>query len=247
MFQAHRIRLGDKRLGHVRILTFKVSKSGPFIAEFLRLLDELRAFEGLILDVRDNGGGLVEAAEMLLQLLTPHRIEPARMQFIATRRGARTVSAAAAAQSADRYGTSPPGCPGSSTRWRAADATSAALPMNDPAAVNAIGQRYHGPVVLLTSALCYSATDIFVAGFRDHGIGPIIGVDRNTGAGGANVWTAEQLGHALGGANGELGALPRGAGLRVALRRSLRVGAHAGTELEEIGVVPHEVGAGDAA
>ena len=45
VFQAHRIWLGDKRLGYVRILTFHVRKSGPFVAEFLRLLDELRAFE----------------------------------------------------------------------------------------------------------------------------------------------------------------------------------------------------------
>jgi hypothetical protein len=54
---------------------------------------------------------------------------------------------------------------------------------------NAIGQRYFGPVVLITDARCYSATDIFAAGFQDHGIGPVLGVDDNTGAGGANVWT----------------------------------------------------------
>ncbi len=240
VFQAHRLRMGDKRLGHVRILTFKVSDSGPFIAEFLRLLDALRAFEGLILDLRDNGGGLVEAAEMLLQLLTPRPIEPARMQFIASD-AVRELCRRQRPRNPRMVWDLSAWLPSVEHALANGGRYSAALPMDDPAVVNAIGQRYHGPVVLLTSALCYSATDIFIAGFRDHAIGPIIGVDRNTGAGGANVWTGEQLGHALGDAGGELAALPRGAGLRVALRRSLRVGAQAGTELEEIGVVPNEV------
>ena len=45
---------------------------------------------------------------------------------------------------------------------------------------NSIGQRYYGPVVLITDARCYSATDIFCAGFADHRIGPVLGVDANT-------------------------------------------------------------------
>jgi len=36
---------------------------------------------------------------------------------------------------------------------------------------------------------CYSTTDMFAAGFKDHGIGKILGVDNDTGAGGANVET----------------------------------------------------------
>ncbi|MFF3930493.1 S41 family peptidase [Streptomyces hirsutus] len=44
-------------------------------------------------------------------------------------------------------------------------------------------------MVLITNARCYSATDIFAAGFQDHRIGPVLGTDENTGAGGANVWT----------------------------------------------------------
>ena len=33
----------------------------------------------------------------------------------------------------------------------------------------------------------------FAAGFQDHGLGPILGVSGNTGAGGANVWTHDLL------------------------------------------------------
>src|SRR5437899_2837193 len=48
-------------------------------------------------------------------------------------------------------------------------------------------------IVLITDALCYSATDIFAAGFQDHEIGHILGTSNNTGAGGANVWTHSDL------------------------------------------------------
>ena len=177
---------------------------------------------------------------MLLQLLTPRRIEPGRMQFIASD-AVRDLCRQQRPRNPQARSDLSPWLPSVEHALANGGRYSAALPMDDPAAVNTIGQRYHGPVVLLTSALCYSATDIFIAGFRDHDIGRIIGVDGNTGAGGANVWTEKQLRYALGAEGGELGSLPRGSGLRVALRRSLRVGAQAGTELEEIGVVPDEV------
>ena len=43
--------------------------------------------------------------------------------------------------------------------------------------------------ITVTDALCYSTTDLFAAGFMDHAIGPVLGVDDNTGAGGANVFS----------------------------------------------------------
>jgi C-terminal processing protease CtpA/Prc len=101
-----------------------------------------------------------------------------------------------------------------------------------------VGQLYHGPVVLITDALCYSATDIFTAGFQDHQIGPVLGVDDNTGAGGANVWELSDFLLAWPGCPFE--PLPGGARLRVALRRSLRVGNRSGQPLEDLGVIPDQ-------
>jgi C-terminal processing protease CtpA/Prc len=125
---------------------------------------------------------------------------------------------------------------------------SASYPISSPDACNAVGQRYYGPVVLITSARCYSTTDFFAAGFQDHRIGPVLGVDGNTGAGGANVWTHDLLrqlfedpahpGQPL--ADSPLKELPKGAGMRVAIRRSLRVGPELGTEVEDLGVHPDE-------
>jgi hypothetical protein len=109
---------------------------------------------------------------------------------------------------------------------------------------NSVGQRYSGPVVLITDALCYSTTDIFAAGFQDHGIGPILGVDDNTGAGGANIWTQDLLKQILDLPSPEPGspykALPKNAGMRVSIRRTLRVGPRAGTPVEDLGVTPDE-------
>jgi hypothetical protein len=121
---------------------------------------------------------------------------------------------------------------------------SAALPITPEAGANDIGQQYQGPVVLITDARCYSATDIFSAGFQDHGIGPILGVDDNTGAGGANVWTHGLLTNLLAFPPADAGspyaALPKGANMRVAIRRTLRVGSLAGTPVEDLGVQPDQ-------
>ncbi|WP_448619136.1 S41 family peptidase [Geodermatophilus sp. URMC 65] len=119
---------------------------------------------------------------------------------------------------------------------------SSAFPITPVEGANRRGQQYCGPVVLVTDARCYSATDIFAAGFQDHGIGPVLGVDDNTGAGGANVWTHRLLKQLLElpAANPEspYKALPNGAAMRVSMRRTLRVGELAGTPVEDLGVVP---------
>src|SRR4029077_10961424 len=103
-------------------------------------------------------------------------------------------------------------------------AFSQGFPLTPPESCNDIGQVYQGPVVLITDALCYSTTDIFAAGFQDHEIGTIIGTHSNTGAGGANVWDHQQV---LEGLTFSLQKpfqpLPRGAGMRVAARRSTRL------------------------
>jgi hypothetical protein len=101
-------------------------------------------------------------------------------------------------------------------------------------------------VLLITDGLCYSATDIFAAGFQDHDIGPILGTSGNTGAGGANVWThylLQRLMHEpgkpyLSDPESPFRPLPHGADMRVAVRRTLRVGERAGIPLEDLGVVP---------
>jgi hypothetical protein len=243
IFTARVVNTAHGTFGYIRIRTFSVSSDEQFVREFIRIAGLLPQ-EGLILDVRDNGGGLIYASERLLQTLTPKRIEPEPVQFINTALTALLSSVNGAGTSVDLSDWAP-------SIDRAVEtgaAFSCAFPITSRERCNDIGQRYYGPVVLITSARCYSATDIFAAGFQDHGIGPVLGVDNNTGAGGANVWTHALLLRLLG-QNGNaanplpespLRALPRNGGMRVSVRRTLRVGRQAGTELEDLGVVPDE-------
>jgi hypothetical protein len=203
-----------------------------FLKEFIRLLKRLPQ-EGLIIDVRGNGGGTIEAGERLLQLLTPYRIKPALFEFINTPLNLELCRRAP--KSWEFY------------QWKDSIAQavdtgavySQALPLTSEKACNEIGQVYYGPVVLVTDALCYSTTDIFAAGFQDNKIGEVLGTSGNTGAGGANVVKHKQLVEWF--RNDEespFKPLPAQMSMRVALRRSVRIGKYAGIPLEELGIIP---------
>lgn len=72
--------------GQLRLCTFymKDQKINAYLKEIIRLLTEAFPPEGLIIDVRGNGGGYIIAAGFILQFLTPKRIEPEPSQFINT-------------------------------------------------------------------------------------------------------------------------------------------------------------------
>lgn len=244
VFSAREVITSSGTFGYIRIWTFGVNDVEAFVNEFVRLA-ELLPQNGLIVDVRDNGGGLINAGEQLLQILTPRTIEPERLQFINTALTLRLCELHAPSTVLDDFDLSP-WLPSIRRAVETGATFSASFPITAAEKCNVIGQRYHGPVVLITSARCYSTTDIFAAGFQDHGIGPILGVDGNTGAGGANVW-AHDLFRLLFGRPDQADTplpdspfkpLPKGARMRVAIRRTLRVGRQAGTELEDLGVVP---------
>ncbi|MGB5736803.1 MAG: S41 family peptidase, partial [Thiohalocapsa sp.] len=218
-------------IGYVRIWTFSVPDADAFVAEFVRLVEQLPQ-DGLVIDVRGNGGGLILAGEQLLQVLTPRPIEPTLFQLRNTPLNLGL---------AEQIRFLEPWCESMRQALMTGAAYSAGYPITDPRAANAVGQRYHGPAVLITDALCYSTTDIFAAGFRDHGIGPILGVDANMGAGGANVWGHDLLRQLAPGAGFPYRPLPGNAGMRVSMRRTVRVGPSAGTVLEDLGVVPDRI------
>lgn len=215
--------------GYLRLWTFYMrdKKIDAFLNEVIRLLSSEFPPDGLIIDVRGNGGGYIVAAEFLLQLLTPKRIEPEPFQFINT---PVTLDLTAKVDGMKEWHESL--VQGVSTGAQ----YSRGIPLYPPELINDFGQVYHGPVVLITDAFCYSACDMFAAGFQDHKIGTVLGVDDATGAGGANVVVHEDLRRDWKG--GPLNKLPDGAGMRVSLRRTLRVGDRVGQPVEDLGVVP---------
>src|SRR5262249_687790 len=226
------------KFAYIRIYSFDVDKPGALVSEFIRLL-KLLPQNGLIVDVRGNGGGRIWAGERLIQLLTGARpIEPERLYFINTPLTFRLCELQTANPSLGPKGAKP--WLESIRRSAETGATySASFHYTDPKACNK-EKSYPGPVLVITDALCYSATEFFAAGFQDHG-GMILGVDRATGGGGANVRDHTDLLEYLNTApDSPLRRLPKNkVGMRVALRRSVRVGREVGNEVEDFGVVPN--------
>ena len=214
--------------GYMRVVTFDVGDIDTFIREFIRILALLPA-EGLILDVRGNGGGMIAAGEGLLQTMTPREIEPEHFHLINTpltlqmcQKNAELAVWKKSAEESVEIGT----------------AFTQGFPLTPPEFCNQIGQTYQGPVVLIVDAGCYSTTDMFAAGFQDHNVGYVLGTSGHTGAGGANVWDHAFLEQTLQPPLSPFKAIPAGASFRVAIRRSTRVGQRSGEPLEDLGVVP---------
>lgn len=233
VFEARKVTTPSGTFGYLRVRTFSVFPPENFINEFIRLITALPP-RGLILDVRGNGGGVINAGEFALQTLTARRIEPEPLQFINTplnlaicRRNGPTSN----------WSDLSPWVESMEQALQTGSAFSAGFPVSSPEMCNAIGQKYFGPVVLITDGLCYSTTDIFASGFQDHEIGPVLGVAGSTGAGGANVWEQQYFASDI--LPGSVyQPLPNGAGMRVAIRRTLRVGRRAGAPVEDLGVIP---------
>ncbi len=234
-FRCRKVDINGVTYGHIQIRTFYVQDADGFVQEFIRILEQMPE-SGLILDVRGNGGGSIWAAERLLQTLAPVEIEPERMQFIVT---PGTVQLSRNNPVSSRVPLNL-WLPSLEEAVETGSVYSLPFPLTDKESCNAIGQKYYGPVVLIIDGNCYSATDIFTAGFQDHNIGKILGVSENTGAGGANVWEHWLLNETLPSGWG-LKPLPNQANMRVAIRQCLRVGPRAGALLEDFGVKPDAV------
>ena len=228
---ARELDLPAGRFGLLRLWSFDLRDDDGFIAEVIDLLEELPR-RGLIIDLRGNPGGLIWAAERLLQLFTPNPIEPTRFSILATDL-TRTMAAARLHQRL--------------APWRRSldsavlngEFYSRSVPLTPPERCNNVGQVYPGPVVAVVDANTYSAGDLFAAGWVDNRIGALVSVDKATGGGGANVWYPNHVSEALLGTPVALKPLPEGISYTMAFRRAVRVGDVAGTGIEDLGVPGH--------
>jgi C-terminal processing protease CtpA/Prc len=226
---------GHQKVGYLRLFSFEVDDQATFVDTIRRVVtaDDFPQ-NGLILDVRGNGGGRIRAGERLLQLFTPRHIKPELFEFINT-----PLNLDICKTAPDDLGLS---------LWTESIAESVVtgatysmgFPLTSEKSCNDIGQVYFGPVVLITDALSYSTTDMFAAGFQDNQVGDILGASGNTGAGGANVWGFQDfIKNTRNNPNTPFKALPRDTNLNVAIRRSIRVGQREGRPLEELGITPN--------
>ena len=216
-----------RNVGHLQIPTFEVTELNRFVAGVGARLEELPS-TGLVLDVRGNAGGSIAAAERLLQLLSSDPIVPQRIQLRATRQTAQLSEAV-------------PGLwPWSRSVNRAiarGEPYSKALPLtpDHETACNSTGRVFEGPVVLLIDALCAGATDIFIAGFVDHGLGKVVSTASRGGMAGGVAWRTDDPRVDL---PRPLHRLPNGGALQVSVARTVRADGRPHTEHL---VVPDEI------
>ncbi len=222
---------------YIRIYTFSVASAENFVSDFKQMLQQLEAdgAQALILDIRGNGGGLITASELLLALLVGRKIEFQKAQFI---------NSELTLQLCEKYDADnaildlSPWIRSIGLSKRTGDYYSRGYPITSLANRKNRKAIFARPMVLITDALCYSASDMFAAGFQDHKLGMVIGTHTNTGAGGANVWTHETLRKLIanaGVAYNLLEQLPEGANFNFAVRRILRKNDD---PIEDLGIAP---------
>jgi hypothetical protein len=221
------------QFGYLRLWSFDLADDDTYVEEVIRLLQQLPD-AGLIIDLRANPGGLIWAAERLLQLFGPQPIAPTRFSLLAT---PLTRAMAHAPHNDQEFAP-----------WRdslddsvaTGEPYSQAVPITPPERCNDIGQVYGGPVVAVVDANTYSAGDLFAAGFYDNNLGILVTVGEATGAGGANVWVPQYVEEALVGTEFEQPPLPAGIGYSISVRRATRgTGEADGAAIEDIGVRGH--------
>jgi hypothetical protein len=223
-------------LGYLRIWSFDVNDDDSFLNEVTRLLGLLPT-AGLVVDLRSNPGGLVWAAERMLQLFTDHTILPTRFQLVASSLTREMASSPFNRMELEAW------APSLDDAVSTGEQYAQPLPLTDPAWCNDRGRAYPGKAVAVVDPNTYSSGDLFAAGWVDNEVGPLVSVGQATGAGGANVWTVDQLRDALAGTTHQYAPLPAGVGFTLAIRRAVRSGRSDGIPIEDLGItgVPYDM------
>lgn len=215
--------------GYIKVTSFVPERGDAFALDVIaRLLQvQLGKTKGLIVDVRDNGGGSIVYADKMSQLFMPRSANAAQARLLNT--------------DLNRYifNNSSVG-PESKPEWtrviNEAEGTgrtyTETAPFTYASEANELGQAYYKPVAVLADARSYSATDLFTCAMQDNLAATIFGEDPKTGAGGANVITHSSFCNSVG---KPFVPLPKGHAMRVSWRQSVRFGRNAGVLIEDNG------------
>jgi hypothetical protein len=217
------ISVNGRDYGFLKIKSFISPKN--YIEQILEKLKPLPP-TGLVIDVRQNGGGIISHGESLLQLFTSKPIEPLTFRF----RASETMAAATESAQQTWNPTIVQGVAFGSEH-------SADFTLTSPHEANRIHRVYPGPSVLIADGITYSTADMFTSGFQSHGIGKIICVDDNIGAGGANNFPSlKNLVQMLPKNDPRFPPLPAGVDFGFAVRQAIRKGPYSGMILEDEGI-----------
>ena len=184
VFTAEVLNTPAGKLGYINLKSFYWDDpnldASTVVEAFRRTLEiGLVGVDSLVIDIRNNPGGLITFSEELVQLFAPQGVDPTTVRMLANPLNEKIFIKSN----------------GSENRWSHAIRKAIdngqkymePLAITPPTEANMMGQVWFKPVVVLTNAGCYSACDLFSAGMQDSGAATIIGVHSTTGAGGANV------------------------------------------------------------
>jgi hypothetical protein len=138
------------------------------------LLNQLKDTNSVIFDIRDNLGGVIQAADVIPQLVGSNiEASDARALVAPINRDIFLNSTYPRDDSFGRaYQQTKPG-----------DKYTPLAKFTSNAFANNIGQFYLRPVGVFTNGNCYSACDMFAANLQDNGVATVFGEDKFTGAG----------------------------------------------------------------
>ena len=217
--------------GYIRLESFVPEKltDEELVLEVKKiLLTNLAKTDGLIFDLRNNGGGWINIAESLVQLFSPKNTIPLNFRLKNSPANRHFM-----------YETRPDDA--FSIELKAAEEIGAAytkpIPLNPANELDLVGQYYFKPVALLTNANCYSSCDMFSASMQDHEAAIIFGEDSTTGAGGANNRSLNDTVKALTESLGPYKVMPSGQDIGYSFRQTIRTGKSEGIFLEDRGVL----------
>jgi C-terminal processing protease CtpA/Prc len=222
--------------GYLRLDSFQPTKPMNDLIDIIQglLSKEFAATTGVVVDLRNNGGGQINFGEEMIQLFTPKEVQPENFTLRASLENLEYLKAAEASgwfdpvfeqNVLDARAQSP-----------IPDQTKGA-PLTRPETANAWGQAYFKPVAVLANSSCFSTCDMYSAGMQDHGAAEIWMEDERTGGGGANVMAQSDFLSSLPKEDHlNFIQLPNGQDFRIAWRQAVRVGKHEGELLEDNGV-----------
>ena len=226
---ARRIKTSHGTFGYLRLWTFDVDNTNRYVEAVASILRQLPR-KGLIIDLRSNPGGVIDATEQLLQLFVAKAIAPARFALRATPAMVEITEADGNGADLADWATS------TRLAYELGDEFSQHLPISNPDRFENHTRAYGGPVVCVVNPNTFSCGDLFAAGIVDHRIGQVVSIGDGTGAGGANVWTSDDIQYAYHAAERPLPPIPPGISFSVSVRRMTRSGLSAGLAIEDIGV-----------
>ncbi|MEA9357306.1 S41 family peptidase [Bacteriovorax sp. PP10] len=193
------------------------------------LQNELKNTDGLMIDLRGNTGGRLPLAERMIQLFSPHEIQPHTYIL----RNSEANAFYTALTPMDLFTKA------LEEAQRTNSPFTKKLPIDSVEEVNDLGQVYFKPVAVYVDSNCYSACDTFAAHVQDHKVATVFGEDQTTGGGGANVFSLDEIledFEQYGVDSGIFKKLPNGQNITFAFRQAFRSGVNQGKLIEDIGV-----------